>query len=74
MRWSSDITIPENGTLRVKRRFLWLPKTIVHTLGDRHTVIKITETRFWSVESWEEKFVHGKLEKFWKAQRWIDDE
>ncbi len=33
---------------------------------------KEVQTRFLSVERWEEKFVKGKYENFWKPIKWLD--
>ncbi len=53
MKWKR----PCHGNLRIKKKFLWFPKTIKQ------------ETRWFEVATWEQLYHYGS----WLNSRWIDE-
>lgn len=56
MRWWQ----PKDGALRVRRGFLWFPKTIKHV------------TRWWEYAEWEQEFNDVGEGSPWWDVRWVD--
>lgn len=64
MRWRR----PEVGDVRVKRRFLFFPKTALYPGGD------FAETRWLQVGAWEEELIEGWPDAdYWQTGCWVDD-